>query len=136
DNSFLATSDSTCYTLLYGRDNVDEEDYNDERYDVDYKARKLYIYKDHEPSDTLELDEPSTAGQLIFYYSRLFAGTDQQYKLPVYTEGEKGYIDVQDTTKTERRAYEAFDYPINTYFPCGNARIVVHLGCNRRSKLI
>lgn len=133
-NTFFVETDSTPYTRLYWRDNVDEEDYNDERYDFDYKARKLYIYKDHEPSDTLELDEPSTAGQLIFYYSRLFAGTDQQYKLPVYTEGEKGYIDVQNTTKTERREYEAFDYPINTYFTSGNAHIDGPFGFNGKFK--
>ncbi len=122
-NTFFVETDSLPHTRLYWRDNVDEEEFNAERYDFDYDRQKVYFSKDGEPEDTLELTEPSTSGQLIFYYSRLLAGTDQPYRLPVYLEAEKGYIDVNNTRKTEIREYEAFPQGVTTYYTDGNADI-------------
>ncbi|HLR25849.1 MAG TPA: hypothetical protein VK112_08255 [Fodinibius sp.] len=122
-NTFFVATDSLPYTRLYWRDNVDEDEFNAERYDFDYEAGKVYISNDGEPKDTLELNEPSTSGQLIFYYGRLFAGSDQDYRLPVYLEGEKGYIDVQNNRNSEIREYPAFNNPVKTYSSRGNAHI-------------
>lgn len=122
-NTFFVETDSLPHTRLYWRDNVDEDEFNSERYDFDYENQKVYIAKDGEPADTLELTEPSTSGQLIFYYGRLFAGTDQPYRLPVYLESEKGYIDVRNTRKTETKEYDAFSQEVTTYYTEGNADI-------------
>jgi len=122
-NTFFVVTDSLPYTRLYWRDNVDEDEFNAERYDFDYEAGQVYISNDGEPKDTLKLSEPSTSGQLIFYYSRLFAGSEQDYSLPVYLEGEKGYIDVQNTRNSEIRVYPAFNNPVKTYSSRGDAHI-------------
>lgn len=122
-NTFFVETDSLPHTRLYWRDNVDEDEFNAERYDFYYDRKQVVFTKDGEPKDTLELTEPSTSGQLIFYYSRLFAGTSQPYRLPVYLEGEKGYIDVNNTRRTETREYDAFPQAVTTYYSDGNADI-------------
>jgi hypothetical protein len=122
-NTFMVATDSLPYTQLYWRDNVDEQEFNAERYIYDYDNEKVYLSKQGEPTDTLQLTEPSSSGQLIFYYSRLFAGTDKSYRLPVYLEGEKGYINGINSAEIETREYKAFEEPVKTYFSEGDADI-------------
>ena len=122
-NTLMVETDSLPYTKLYWLDNVDEKEFNTERYEFDYDRKKVYYLEDGESVDTLELTEPSSSGQLIFYYSRLFAGTNQDYRLPVYLEQEKGYINGTNSTEIEMREYEAFEDPVKTYFSEGNADI-------------
>ncbi|SMO75022.1 DUF3108 domain-containing protein [Fodinibius sediminis] len=133
-NTFFVATDSLPHTRLYWRDNVDEDEFNAERYDFDYSRKKVYLSKEGEPEDTLDLTEPSTSGQLIFYYSRLFAGTDKTYSLPVYLEAEKGYIEVRNTQKTEMREYDAFASPVRTYYTDGDADIDGPFGFSGRFK--
>lgn len=122
-NTFLVETDSLPHTILYWRDNVDEEKFNDERYDFDYDNNRVIVFQKGEAVDTLEVTEPSSSGQLVFYYSRLFAGTDKDYRLPVYLEREKGYINGTNSPKIEKRSYAAFDEPVKTYYSEGNADI-------------
>lgn len=122
-NTYMVETDSTPYTKLYWRDNLDEDEFEAEVYEFDYEKEKVYISENMSPVDTLSLTEPSSSGQLIFYYSRLFAGTNQDYRLPVYLEREKGYIDATNSTKGEMRDYEAFEDPVKTYFSEGDADI-------------
>ena len=122
-NTFFVETDSLPHTRLYWRDTVDEAEFNAERYNFDYEAQKVYISKAGEPADTLKLTGPGTSGQLIFYYGRLFAGTQRAYQLPVYLEGQKGKIDIEKTRRTEMREYSAFDHPVKTYFSKGDAHI-------------
>jgi len=122
-NTFMVETDSTPYTKLYWRDNVDEDEFEAEVYEFDYENEKVYLFENMTPKDTLALTEPSSSGQLIFYYSRLFAGTNQDYRLPVYLEWEKGYIDATNSTKIEKRNYDAFEEPVKTYFSEGDADI-------------
>ena len=122
-NTFMVETDSTPYTKLYWRDDLDEEEFESEVYEFDYENEKVYISEKMTPVDTLSLTEPSSSGQLIFYYSRLFAGTDKDYRLPVYLERKKGYINATNSTKIERRNYDAFEEPVETYFSKGDADI-------------
>jgi len=122
-HTFFVETDSLPHTRLYWRDNVDEDEFNAERYLFDYDRQAVLFSKKGEPEDTLDLSGPSTAGHLIFHYSRLFAGTEHSYSLPTYVGGEKGYIDVDNSQKTEMREYDAFDQPITTYVSQGNAHI-------------
>lgn len=122
-NTYMVETDSTPYTELYWRDNVDENEFEAEVYDYDYENKSVYIWKDGSPVDTLSLSEPSSSGQLVFYYSRLFAGTGKNYRLPVYLEREKGYINAMNSTETEKREYDAFDDLVETYFSEGDADI-------------
>lgn len=122
-NTYMVATDSTPHTKLYWRDNVDEEEYESEVYEFDYENEKVYVSENMTPIDTLALTEPSSSGQLVFYYSRLFAGTGQNYRLPVYLEREKGYINAMNSTETVMRDYDAFDDPVETYFSEGDADI-------------
>ncbi|NGP88568.1 DUF3108 domain-containing protein [Aliifodinibius halophilus] len=122
-NTFMVETDSMPYTQLYWRDNVDEQQFRAEEYIYDYTEEKVYFSKDGEPVDTLALTEPSSSGQLIFYYSRLFAGTNKNYRLPVYLKGEKGYINGTNSTEMEMREYKAFDRAVKTYYSKGDADI-------------
>lgn len=133
-NTFFAENDSLPYTRLYWRDNVDEKEFNDERYRFDYEKQKVYYSEGGTPVDTMELTEPSSSGQLIFYYSRLFAGTDNDYRLPVYLEREKGYINGTNRSETEMREYKAFDEPVKTYYSEGDADIDGPFGFRGRYK--
>lgn len=122
-NTFLVETDSLPHTVLYWRDNVDEEEYNDERYDFDYENNRVFVWEEDEVVDTMQVTEPSSSGQLVFYYSRLFAGTDKNYRLPVYLEREKGYINGTNSPETSKREYDAFDEPVDTYYSEGDADI-------------
>ncbi|MEL7835037.1 DUF3108 domain-containing protein [Fodinibius sp. Rm-B-1B1-1] len=122
-NTFMVETDSTPYTKLYWRDNVDEDEYESEVYEFDYDNQLVYFSKSGTPVDTLALGEPSSSGQLIFYFSRLFAGTDKDYQLPVYLEGKKGYINGANSTKMEEREYDAFEEPVKTFYSEGDANI-------------
>lgn len=122
-NTLMVETDSLPYTQFYWRDNVDEDEYKSEQYIFDYENEKVYISENREPVDTLEVTEPSSSGQLVFYYSRLFAGTDKNFRLPVYLEREKGYINGRNSTRIEMREYKAFSDPVKTYYSEGNADI-------------
>lgn len=122
-NTFMVETDSMPYTKLYWRDDIDEDEYEAEQYKFDYENKQVYFSKLGTPVDTLALEEPSSSGQLIFYFSRLFAGTDKNYRLPVYLEGEKGYINGTNSTQIEERDYDAFDDPVDTFYSEGDADI-------------
>ncbi|MDZ7771860.1 MAG: DUF3108 domain-containing protein [Balneolaceae bacterium] len=122
-NSFIVADDSMPYTELYWRDNVDEQEFSDSRYDFDYGAGKVYVTEKGEEPDTLELDEPASSGQLILLYSRLFAGSERSYRLPVYLEREKGEILADNSRHTSMREYEAFEEPVPVFHSEGNADV-------------
>lgn len=64
--------------------------YKDIEYDFD-RENNYVTYKEEDLSrDTLELEEPATAGHVIFLFSRLFAGTDVENSMIVYVTKEKG----------------------------------------------
>lgn len=133
-NSLVAEGDSMPYTLLYWRDNVDEEEYGDSRYEFDYDSGRVFVHEKDEEPDTLELEGPASSGQLILLYSRLFAGSPSSYELPVYLEKEKGYIRAGNSRSTELREYEAFDQPVPSYYSEGHADVNGPFGFNGNFK--
>lgn len=133
-NTFLVKTDSLPHTQVYWRDNVDEKRFNEEYYDFDYDKQKVYVSEQGTPKDTLEVTEPASSGQLIFYYSRLFAGTDRDYRLPVYLEREKGYVNGKNSSEIEMREYDAFKDPVKTFASEGNADIDGPFGFRGRYK--
>jgi len=122
-NTFFVATDSLPYTLVYWRDNMDEDQYNEERYLFDYERQKVYVSERGEPVDTLDVTEPANSGHLTFYYSRFFAGTGKRYHYPVYINQEKGYITGENSLKSNSRKYQAFSKPIATYASSGQADV-------------
>lgn len=121
-NSIFEPTDSLPHTLVFWTDNVDEEKYDDSRYRFDYKLNKVYG-REEQRTDTLDLEEPASSGQLIFVISRFFAGTNESFKIPIFLNLEKGYIKVTNTTEKEMREYEAFSEPVETYYSEGISTI-------------
>ncbi len=122
-NTFFVATDSLPYTQVYWRDNMDENEYNEERYFFDYDRQKVYVSERGQPVDTLEITQPANSGHLTFYYSRLFAGTGKEYRYPVYINQEKGYITGQNSSESKRRQYWAFAQPIETYSSNGQVDV-------------
>lgn len=117
------TDDKYTYSYIFWRDDIHEN--NDKAQEVifDREEDEVRFYEDGEPHDTLALEEPASGGDISFIISRMFAGTEQEFKLPVYIENELGYISAKNSTDTEMRQYEAFDEPIETYESEGFADI-------------
>lgn len=121
-NTIFAQTDSLPHSLVYWTDNVDDEEFNDTRYKYDYEAGKVYM-REQENRDTLAIEEPASSGQLIFHLGRLFAGTENDFTIPIFLNLEKGYISVDNTLKKEMRKYKAFDDPVETYYGEGESTI-------------
>lgn len=121
-NTIFTQTDSLPHTLVYWTDNVDEEEYDETRYIYDYEAGQVYM-REGEDRDTLAIEEPASSGQLIFHLGRLFAGTENDFTIPVYLNLAKGYISVNNTLKKEMRKYKAFDQPVVTYYGEGESTI-------------
>jgi len=99
----------------YWKDNIDEDEMNEIQYWFDRDLGKVYYKEEDGSRDTLDLEDPATSGHLIFYFSRMYAGTDEDFKLPVYVTKKKGYIYAENSPQLEDRNYEPFDETIQAY---------------------
>lgn len=121
-NSIFELTDNLPHSLVFWTDNVDEQEFDNSRYQFDYERNKVYM-REEEETDTLDLEEPASSGQLIFIISRLYAGTNETFKIPIFLNLEKGYIEVTNTTEREIREYDAFPEPVETYYSEGSSTI-------------
>lgn len=116
---FTVNEDGLPVTSYYWKDNIDEDIYKDIEYDFD-RDKNYVTYKEEDLSrDTLELEEPATAGHVIFLFSRLFAGTDVKNSMIVYVTKRKGYIHFENDVELDRRNYKPWDEPVNAYLTTG-----------------
>lgn len=122
-NSLFPTSDSLPRELLYWRDNVDEDKYEDIRYEFDYENGKVYAEEEDVEPDTLDLEGNGGSGQLIFLLSRVMAGQDTSYTMPLYLNMERGDLKINSTPQTEMRQYDAFDEEVETLYSEGETTI-------------
>lgn len=122
-NSLFSTSDSLPRELLYWRDNVDEDKYEDIRYEFDHQNGKVYANEEDMQADTLALEENGGSGQLVFLLSRVMAGQDTSYTMPLYLNMERGDLTINSTSKTEMREYDAFEEEIETFFTDGETTV-------------
>ncbi|MFD2533341.1 DUF3108 domain-containing protein [Gracilimonas halophila] len=112
---FYVNEDGLPVESKYWKDNVDEEEYEEIVYWFDRDLGKVYYKEEDDTRDTLDLEDPATSGHLIFYFSRLFAGSEENFKLPVYVTKKKGYIYAENSLEKEERRYKPFDEPIMAY---------------------
>jgi len=126
--------EEAAYSHVFWRQDVHDDDPNRARILFDRDQGKVFFFDKGEPADTLDLVEPASGGDVIFYYSRMFAGIDTPYSLPVYIENNMGYVKASSSGKTEMRSYAAFDEPIETYLSEGNADVDGPFGFTGRFK--
>lgn len=122
-NSIFTTTDSLPRAHLYWRDNVDEQDYEDLRYEFDQESEKVFVREEGNRLDTLALEPFGGSGHLSFLIGRAYAGTETSLNLPIYVNGEKGYLTITNTKRVEERSYKAFEEPVETYYSEGNTSV-------------
>ena len=121
--SIIQYNDQWPYSFVFWRDDIHDDDYDRVRVIFDREKGMVDFYERGEYQKSLELEEPASGGDIIFYYSRLFAGIETPYELPVYTENEKGMVRAVSSDDIEYRSYDAFEEPIPTYLSEGTADV-------------
>lgn len=116
---FYENEDGLPVTSIYWRDNIDEGKLKDIIYKFDRENGVVTYKEEDDTQDTLKLEEPATAGHIIFYFSRLFAGGGVDHKMPVYVTKKAGSITFKNPAKLEKRKYAAFDKPVHAYLTSG-----------------
>lgn len=111
------------YSYVFWRDDIHDEEYEVVKVEFDRDHDEVRFYEKGEFQNSLDLVEPSSGGDLIFYYSRLFAGLEDPYRKPAFIEGEMGMVAASSSPKTEMRKYDAFENPIETYLSEGSADV-------------
>ena len=116
---FFVNENGIPVSTYYWKDNTDENEYKEIVYEFD-RVKNVVRYKEEDDTrDTLDLVEPATSGQEIFYFSRLFAGSDIDSRLPVYVTKKLGYINMTNSSNIEMRNYAPFDGKVETYLSEG-----------------
>ncbi len=119
---FYVNNDGLPVTSTYWKDNIDEGRLDEIRYHFDREKQLVYSREKDGSRDTLNLVEPASAGHIVFYLSRLFAGADTTMVMPVYTSSKKGDLVLNSNSEKEIRKYAAFDEPIEAYLTTGTTR--------------
>jgi len=121
-NLFSYTRDSI-FSHHFWRDDLHDDEPRRSEIVFDREQQEVRFFERGEPKDTLELVEPASGGDIIFFYSRMFAGVEQPYELPVFITDDMGIVTASSSRETEIRSYDAFDDPIPTYRSEGIADI-------------
>ncbi len=116
-------NDEHMFSHEFWRDDIHDDEYDRVRIKFDREKEQVHFFEYGEPTDTLDLVEPASGGDIIFYFSRLFAGTEKPYELPVYLENEMGMIKARNSGETEMRSYDAFDDDVEAYYSEGTTDI-------------
>lgn len=116
---FYVNDEGLPVEVKYWKDNIDEQEFHEIQYWFDRDLGKVYYHEEDDTRDTLDLEDPATSGHLIFYFSRLFAGSEEDYKLPVYVTKKKGYIYADNSLEKEERTYAPWDEPVMAYLMKG-----------------
>ncbi len=111
-HNFMAFNDSIPYGLRFWQNSLHNDEMERYVFDFDYESGFVYSYEKGELIDTLDLDEPSDGGPAVMYYSRLFAGTDQDRTYPIYIDNEKSEINMRFSS--DRVTYNSSAFPDKT----------------------
>lgn len=111
------------YSHVFWRDDIHDEEYESAKIIFDREHQIVHFYEKGEFMESLDLVEPASGGDIIFYYSRMFAGIRTPYELPAYIENELGFVRAQSSPEIELRRYDAFDEPVRAYLSEGTADI-------------
>ncbi len=115
---FYENEDGIPVTSLYWKDNLDEGKEKEIIYSFDRETGTVAYKEEDNTEGMLDLIEPGTAGHIIFYFSRLFAGGDSPSSMPVYVSKNVGYIHFENSPDLERRKYRPFG-KVDTYLTRG-----------------
>lgn len=119
---FYVNDEGIPVTSYYWRDNIDEDRYKDIEYYFDRENGEVTYKEEDDTRDTLKLVEPATAGHIIFYHSRLFAGSGKKDTMRVYVTKQGGSILFDNGTELEKRNYAAFEEPVQAYLTTGRTK--------------
>lgn len=121
-HSFMAVNDTIPYGLRFWHDSIHDERMERYLFDFDYEAGYVYSYEDGELIDTLDLDQPADGGPGVMYYSRLFAGTDQERAYPIFIDHDQSEVLMNFSSESVSYNSKAFpDREIRAYTMDGYA---------------
>lgn len=132
--NFFQYNEKWPYSLLFWRHDIHDDEPDRVRIEFDRESSQVHFYERSEYMESLELIEPASGGDIIFYYARMFAGTERSYKMPVYIENEIGYVEGRNSRETELRSYDLFDDSVEVYLSEGDADINGPFGFKGRFK--
>lgn len=116
-------NDKWLYSHLFWRDDIHDDEFDRVRIVFDRQNGMVHFYERGEYETSLPIEEPASGGDIIFYFSRLFAGTSETYVMPAFIENELGYVRADNSSEIEMRSYEAFEDEIPVYRSEGVADI-------------
>jgi hypothetical protein len=113
--TLFSYNDEGFYSHLFWRDDIHDDEYETAKIEFDRETMEVRFLEKGEPADTLELVDPASGGDVVFFHSRMFAGIEEPYELNVYIEGEKSLLTAASRPDIEMRSYDAFDDDVETY---------------------
>lgn len=116
-------NDKWLYSHVFWRDDIHDDEFDRVRILFDRKNGMVHFYERGEYETSLEIEEPASGGDIIFFFSRLFAGSNETYVMPAFIENELGYVRADNSNEIEMRSYEAFEDEIPVYRSEGVADI-------------
>ncbi len=116
---FYVNEEGIPVTSKYWKNNVDEDKFEEIFYEFDRDNDLVYYKEEDGTVGEIDLEEPATAGHIIFVFSRLFAGSDQESKQVVYISKDVGYLHFENFSSTEKRNYKPFDESVDAVLTRG-----------------
>lgn len=129
-SSWMVENDTAFYSHKFWYDDIDDKIYKSDVYIFDREAQQVHLRHKDQPTDTLELLEPASSGHIMFYFTRLFAGSVKHFEAPVYVDKGLGKIIMEFTTQRQKKEYDAFEQKITTYYAEGTSTITGPFGLN------
>lgn len=121
--SFSGYTSDWPFSYVFWRDDVHDEEYESSKIIFDRESGFARFFEEGEETEEVPLEEPASGGDIIFLFSRMFAGTDSTYSMPVYIDDEVGSVRADNSAAVEMRSYDAFPEPVETYYSEGYADI-------------
>lgn len=116
---FYVNEEGLPESSLFWKDNLDENKPKEIIYEFDRDSMLVRYDEKDGTTGTMELTDPATAGNVVFYFTRLFAGSGRPASMRVYVNEKMGYLNFESPTKPEKREYAAFDEPVESYLMNG-----------------
>jgi len=133
-NSWMVQNDSIFYSDEFWYDDVNDNKFRQDVYKFDREKNLVYQYHLEQPDDSLKLYEPASSGHIMFFFTRLFAGTNKHLEAPIYVDRGLGKIIMDFTTRIEKKKIEAFETQVNAYYSEGTSTITGPFGLSGNFK--
>src|SRR5690625_7909189 len=89
--NFFQFNEKWPYSLLFWRHDIHDDEPDRVRIEFGRESSQVHFYERSEYMESLDLIEPASGGDSIFYYARTVAGREKSYRMAGYSGNEMGY---------------------------------------------